>query len=120
MNGLSYDFDHGEVILVKGDSIIHMWAMAVGDHWVPLPWRETAAAASVVLWVKEQTDGAAQVQNGALRLRRRPASGVGARTPRSGEIDLSLSHCHRVSLSGAPLWSLICATDSSRADAKDD
>ena len=62
MNGLSYDFNHGEVIRVKRDSIIHMWAMAVGDHWVPLPWRETADAVSVVLWVKEQTDGAAQVQ----------------------------------------------------------
>jgi hypothetical protein len=30
------------------------------EEW--LPWRETADAVSVVLWVKEQTDGAAQVQ----------------------------------------------------------
>jgi hypothetical protein len=62
MNGLSYDFNHGEVIRVKRDSIIHMWAVAVGDHWVQLPWKETADAFSVVLWIKEQTDGAAQVQ----------------------------------------------------------
>ncbi len=62
MNGLSYDFSHTEVIRVRRDSIIHMWAVAVGDHWVPLPWKETADAVSVVLWVKEQTDGAAQVQ----------------------------------------------------------
>ena len=31
--------------------------MAVGSHWVPLPWKETADAVSVVLWVKEQTNG---------------------------------------------------------------
>ena len=49
MNGLSYDFNHGEVIHVKRDSIIHMWAVAVGDHWVQLPWKETADAVSVVL-----------------------------------------------------------------------
>src|SRR6266851_5044760 len=47
-----------EVIRVKRDSIIHSWAMAVGDHWMPLPWKETADAVSVVLWVKEQSSGA--------------------------------------------------------------
>jgi hypothetical protein len=36
--------------------------MAVGDHWVPLPWKETADAVSVVLWVKEQTNRTARVQ----------------------------------------------------------
>jgi hypothetical protein len=62
MNVISFDGDRAEVIHVRRDSLIHSWAMAVGDHWVPLPWKETADAVSVVLWVKEQTDGAARVQ----------------------------------------------------------
>ncbi|MBV8356334.1 MAG: hypothetical protein JO189_00145 [Deltaproteobacteria bacterium] len=47
----------GEVIRLKRDSLRHCWTMAVGSHWVPLPWKETADAVSVVLWVKEQTNG---------------------------------------------------------------
>ena len=62
MNVISFDCDRAEVIHVRRDSIIHSWAMAVADHWVPLPWKETADAVSVVSWVKEQTDGAARVQ----------------------------------------------------------
>jgi hypothetical protein len=62
MNVIRFDGDRAEVIHVRRDSLIHSWAMAVGDHWVPLPWKETADAVSVVLWVKEQTDGAARVQ----------------------------------------------------------
>jgi hypothetical protein len=62
VNGINFDCDRAEVIHVRRDAIIHSWAMAVGDHWVPLPWKETADAVSVVLWVKEQTNGTARVQ----------------------------------------------------------
>ena len=50
-----------KVVRLKRDSIIHSWEMAVGDHWIPLPWKETADAVSVVLWVKERSKGAVQV-----------------------------------------------------------
>jgi hypothetical protein len=39
---------------------MHAWALAVADHWVP--WKETADAVSVMLWVKEHSDGTAQVR----------------------------------------------------------
>jgi hypothetical protein len=60
MEGVSFGCA-SKVIRVKRDSIIHSWAMAVGDHWMPLPWKETADAVSVVLWVKERSHRAAQV-----------------------------------------------------------
>ena len=62
MNAFSFNFSHGEVIRVRRDSIMHAWALAVADHWVPLPWKETADAVSVMLWVKEHSDGTAQVR----------------------------------------------------------
>jgi hypothetical protein len=62
MNGINVGCNPAQVIRVKRDWIMHSWAMAVGDHWMPLPWKETADAVSVVLWVKERTDGAVQVQ----------------------------------------------------------
>lgn len=62
MNALSFNFSHGEVIRVRRDSIMHSWALAIGDHWVPLPWKETADAVSVMVWVKEHSDGTAQVR----------------------------------------------------------
>jgi hypothetical protein len=61
MNGVNFDCNPDEIIRVKRDSIMSSWAIAVGDHWVALPWKETGAAVSVVLWVKERTDGAVQV-----------------------------------------------------------
>ena len=61
MNGVNFDCNPAEVIRVKRDSIMHSWAIAVGDHWVALPWKETADAVSVVLWVKERTEGTMQV-----------------------------------------------------------
>jgi hypothetical protein len=60
MNGVNSS-GASEVIRVKRDPIIHSWAMAVGDQWMPLPWKETADAVSVVLWVKERSDRAVQV-----------------------------------------------------------
>jgi hypothetical protein len=62
MNSIIFDCYRAEVIHVRRDATIHSWAMAVADLWVPLPWKETADAVSVVLWVKEQTGGVAQVQ----------------------------------------------------------
>jgi hypothetical protein len=61
MNGINVGCNPAQVIRVKRDWIMHSWAMAVGDHWMPLPWKETADAVSVVLWVKERSDGAVQV-----------------------------------------------------------
>ncbi|MBV8357375.1 MAG: hypothetical protein JO189_05495 [Deltaproteobacteria bacterium] len=52
---------NGEAIRIKRDSLRHCWAMAIGGHWVPLPWKETADAVSVVLWVKERTNGTVAV-----------------------------------------------------------
>ena len=49
-------------IRLKRDSLRHCWAMAVGGHWVPLPWKESADAVSVVLWLKEQTNGVVAVK----------------------------------------------------------
>jgi len=60
MNGVNFDCNPAEVIRVERDSIMHSWAIAVGDHWVALPWKETADAVSVVLWVKERTEGTMQ------------------------------------------------------------
>ena len=62
MNAFSFNFSHGEVIRVRRDSITQLGALAIGDHWVPLPWKETADAVSVMLWVKEHSDGTAQVR----------------------------------------------------------
>ena len=62
MNAFSFNFSHGEVIRVRRDSIMHSWALAVGDHWVRLPWKETADAVCVMLWLKEHSDGTAQVR----------------------------------------------------------
>ncbi len=62
MNNVNFDCDPAEVIRVKRDSIMHSWAIAVGDHWVALPWKETADAVSVMLWIKEHSDGTAQVR----------------------------------------------------------
>jgi hypothetical protein len=61
MNGINVGCNPAQVIRVKRDWIMHSWAMAVGDHWIPLPWKETADAVSVVLWVKERSGGAVQV-----------------------------------------------------------
>ena len=55
MSAFGFDFDQGDVIHVKRDSRMHSWMLAVGGHWVPLPWKDTADAVSVVLWIKEQT-----------------------------------------------------------------
>jgi hypothetical protein len=46
--------DGDEVIRIKRDSLANSWAMAVGGHWVPLPWKDTADAVRVVLWIKER------------------------------------------------------------------
>ncbi len=62
MNAFSFDFKHGEVVHVRRDSIMHSWVLAVGDHWERLPWKETADAVCVMLWVKEHSDGTAQVR----------------------------------------------------------
>jgi len=61
MNGVNFDCNPAEVIRVKRDSIMHSWAIAVGDHWVALPWKETADAVRVVLWVKERTEGTMRI-----------------------------------------------------------
>ena len=61
MNSVNVDSDPAEVVHVKRDWTMHSWAMAVGDHWVALPWKETADAVSVVLWVKERSGGAVRV-----------------------------------------------------------
>src|SRR6266851_1787475 len=61
MNAFSFNFSHGEVIRVRRDSIMRSWALAVDDHWVPLPWKETADAVCVMLWVKEHRAGASRV-----------------------------------------------------------
>jgi hypothetical protein len=47
-------FEREQAIRIKRDSCAHSWAMAVGGHWVPLPWKDTADAVSVVLWIKER------------------------------------------------------------------
>ena len=62
MNSITFDCYRAEVIHVRRDATLHSWAMAVRDRWLPLPWKETADAVSVVLWIKEQTDGVTQVQ----------------------------------------------------------
>jgi hypothetical protein len=62
MNGINVDCNPAKVVRVKRNWVMHSWAMAVGDRWVALPWKETADAVSVVLWVKERTDGAVQVR----------------------------------------------------------
>ena len=54
-------FDGEELIRIKRDRLTHSWAMAVGGHWVPLPWKDTADAVSVVLWIKERAGGAVRV-----------------------------------------------------------
>jgi hypothetical protein len=61
MDPISHDFERSGAIRIKRDSLKHCWAMAIGSHWVPLPWVETADAVSVVLWVKERTDGTAPI-----------------------------------------------------------
>ena len=61
MNGVNVDCNPAEVIRVKRDWIMHSWAMAVGDRWEALPWKETADAVSVVLWLKERSHGALQI-----------------------------------------------------------
>jgi hypothetical protein len=61
MDPISYDLDRSGVIRIKRDSLKHCWTMAVGSHWVSLPWTETTDAVSVVLWVKERTGGTAPV-----------------------------------------------------------
>src|SRR6516165_2644623 len=38
----SFCFDDHDVIRVKRDWLTHSWAVAVGGHWVPLPWKDTA------------------------------------------------------------------------------
>ena len=42
MNGVNFDCNPAEVIRLKRDSIVRSWAVGVGDHWVALPWKETA------------------------------------------------------------------------------
>jgi hypothetical protein len=54
-------FDGADIIRLKRDSTTHTWTIAVGGHWVTLPWSETADAVSVVMWVKARTDGTAKV-----------------------------------------------------------
>ena len=54
-------FEQQEVIRVKRDSLTHSWTVAVGGHWVPLPWKDTADAVRVVLWIKERAGRAVAV-----------------------------------------------------------
>jgi hypothetical protein len=53
--------DGDEEIRIKRDSLAHSWVMAVGGHWVPLPWKDTADAVRVVLWIKERMGRAVAV-----------------------------------------------------------
>jgi hypothetical protein len=57
----SAGFDGNETIRIKRDWLAHSWAMVVGGHWVSLPWKDTAYAVSVVLWIKEHAGGAVAV-----------------------------------------------------------
>lgn len=61
MNAFGFDFDHSDIIRVKRDSLMHSWMVSAGGHWMPLPWKDTADAVCVVLWIKEPTGSAMPV-----------------------------------------------------------
>jgi hypothetical protein len=55
------DIANAEAVRLKRDSLKHVWTMAVGAHWIALPWADTADAVTVVTWIKGRTDGRVKI-----------------------------------------------------------
>lgn len=62
MNASSVDFDRCEVLHLRRDFVEHAWMPAIGGHWVPLPWAETADAVSVLMWLEGRTSGPVKIR----------------------------------------------------------